>query len=86
MTVHNTPCVLWQADVALAIVHLLHKMPTRVLDSKLPQLLTKLTGVLRDRLESARDGARNCLGDIAVVLGARYVPVIVRGCYVVSLC
>lgn len=64
--------------VALAIVNLLMKLPIATREQKLPQLLTKLTWVLRDRHQSSRDGARVVLGQVAQTLGSKYVHDIVK--------
>jgi U3 small nucleolar RNA-associated protein 20 len=64
--------------VALALVNLMVKLPKVTLESLLPQLLTKVAGVLRDRLQSARDQARTTLAEISTILGPYYVPFIIR--------
>lgn len=65
-------------QVALAIVKVLLRLPKYDMDSKLPQLFTRVTGVLRDRLESSRDGARVCLGEIVKQLGPEYFGPVLR--------
>ena len=74
----GVPLTILRPQVALAIVKVLMKLPRTTMDAKLPQLLTRVTGVLRDRLESSRDGARVCLGEITKVLGPSYFAMILR--------
>jgi len=65
-------------QIALAIVNLLVKLPKVTLEAKLPQLVVKLTAVLRDRLQSTRDQARTTLGDIMQILGPFYAPFVIK--------
>lgn len=70
--------VVLRPQVALAIVKVLLNLPKSTMDSKVPQLFTRIAGVLKDRIESSRDGARICLGEIAKMLGPDYFGDIVR--------
>ena len=64
--------------VALAMASLLVKLPAETRDRWLPQLISQLAWVLRDRLQSSRDSARAVLGDMARLLGPGHLLAMVR--------
>ena len=78
LTVKVDESIKLRPTIALAIANLLSKLPTDILETQLPKLLTKLTGALRDRLQSSRDLVRNTLASIAKHLGPYYVAFIVK--------
>ena len=57
---------------------LLVKLPAETRDRWLPQLISQLAWVLRDRLQSSRDSVRVVLGDVARLLGPGNLLAMVR--------
>eukprot|EP00047_Mylnosiga_fluctuans_P015284 m.44907 g.44907 ORF g.44907 m.44907 type:complete len:2742 (-) comp5850_c0_seq1:279-8504(-) len=78
LTRKEDDAVVVHTPVALAIVKLLLQLPQATMHHQLPQLLTKVIGVLRDRLQSARDTAQATLVQIAKNLGPFYFKFIVK--------
>eukprot|EP00051_Salpingoeca_urceolata_P018873 m.268959 g.268959 ORF g.268959 m.268959 type:complete len:2685 (-) comp19297_c0_seq5:68-8122(-) len=67
-----------RAPVAYGIVKLLLQFPAQILEYKLPQLVTKMLVPLRDRMQSVRDATRASLIEITKLVGAHYVPFIIK--------
>lgn len=59
----------------LCVVQLL---PADVERIALPRCLSSIGGLLRSRLHSSRDAARDVLGDLALELGPEYMPTIIK--------
>ncbi|RKO94831.1 hypothetical protein BDK51DRAFT_29883, partial [Blyttiomyces helicus] len=64
--------------IALAIAKLLQRMPIESMELQLPKLLTTLCNLLRSRTQDARDSTRDTLVKISLLLGARFMPFIVK--------
>ena len=69
---------LLRPSVALAIVHLLLRLPSDFFDLHFSRLLTALLSQLQRREQDARDVARRVLVDAAVAVGAVHVSRILR--------
>lgn len=57
---------------------LLQLLPADVERIALPRCLTSIAGLLRSRLHSSRDAAREVLTDLALELGPEYLPTIIK--------
>lgn len=57
-----------RSPVMVALVRVLLQLPRETMDHHLPGLLTKLTGVLREKLQSVRDAARVALIEVRATL------------------
>ncbi|KXS20992.1 hypothetical protein M427DRAFT_499228 [Gonapodya prolifera JEL478] len=66
-----------RVPVALAIAKLLKRLPEDSLKQQLPQLLLSLCGLLRSRLQSARDSTRETLSKILDLLGPDYLSFVI---------
>jgi hypothetical protein len=49
-------------------------LPPEVERVSLPRVLTSIAGLLRSRLHSSRDAAREVLGQVSLELGPEYLP------------
>jgi hypothetical protein len=49
-------------------------LPRDVERVALPRVLTSIAGLLRSRLHSSRDAAREVLADVSLELGPEYLP------------
>ncbi|TPX64406.1 hypothetical protein SpCBS45565_g05899 [Spizellomyces sp. 'palustris'] len=67
-----------RVPLALAIAKLLQKLPEKSIQIQLPKLITTLCQFLRCRGQDARDRTRDTLVKIAEVLGAEYLPFILK--------
>ncbi|KNC97022.1 uncharacterized protein SPPG_07836 [Spizellomyces punctatus DAOM BR117] len=67
-----------RVPLALAIAKLLQKLPEKSIQVQLPKLITTLCQFLRSRGQDARDRTRDTLVKIAAVLGAEYLPFILK--------
>ncbi|KAJ3050202.1 U3 snoRNP protein [Rhizophlyctis rosea] len=64
--------------IALAIAGLLQKLPAASINIQLPKLLITLCNLLRSRGQDARDSTRDTLVKVALLLGAAYIPFILK--------
>lgn len=64
--------------IALALVKLLKKLPVSVLESNLPGVLYKVCHMLKSRSFTIRELTRKTLCSMAVELGPRYLPFMIR--------
>lgn len=55
-------------------VTVLQLLPPEVERVSLPRVLTSIAGLLRSRLHSSRDAAREVLGQVSLELGPEYLP------------
>lgn len=65
------PCPCPCSCVSLCVPQLL---PPEVERVSLPRVLTSIAGLLRSRLHSSRDAAREVLGQVSLELGPEYLP------------
>ncbi|KAJ3039093.1 U3 snoRNP protein [Rhizophlyctis rosea] len=64
--------------IAIAITQLLQKLPAVSINIQLPKLLITLCNLLRSRGQEIRDVTRDTLVKIALMLGAAYIPFILK--------
>uniref|UniRef100_A0A914X119 Small subunit processome component 20 homolog n=1 Tax=Plectus sambesii TaxID=2011161 RepID=A0A914X119_9BILA len=67
-----------RAPVALAMVKLLLKLPTAILDQHLPGIVLKLCELLKSRSRDVRDSARKTLVAVVDALGPKYLPFVIK--------
>ncbi|XP_025097744.1 small subunit processome component 20 homolog [Pomacea canaliculata] len=67
-----------RVPIAMAMVRLLQKLPSGALESRLPGILLRVCNFLKSRAESIRIIARDTLVKIALALGPRFLPFIVK--------
>jgi len=64
--------------VATTIVKVLKLLSEEEIKTRLPGLLTDICHILRSRAQESRDLTRACLCDIIVLLGAQYLPFLLK--------
>jgi hypothetical protein len=74
---HPLPCVLLHPLLCLCCVRL-QLLPRDVERVALPRVLTSIAGLLRSRLHSSRDAAREVLADVSLELGPEYLTHILQ--------
>ena len=67
-----------RAPVALAIVKLLQKMPDRIIRRQISGVFLKIGRLLKSRLLSIRQSARETLTEIMISLGPSYLPTLIK--------
>ncbi|KAJ8865827.1 hypothetical protein PR048_033349 [Dryococelus australis] len=67
-----------RVPVTLAVVKLLQRLPSYMMDNYLPGVIMKLCTFLKSRMDSIRRITRETLQKIVVTLGPRYLGMVVR--------
>ena len=67
-----------RVPVAVSLVKLLKLLPEKLLQQKLPGVLTDVCHILRSRAQDSRDITRKTLTEITVLLGPQYFSFIIR--------
>ncbi|RUS70515.1 hypothetical protein EGW08_021727, partial [Elysia chlorotica] len=67
-----------RVPIALALIKLLQSLPKGTLEYTLPGILLKICNFLRSRSRDVRTTARETLEKVALSLGSRYIPFIIK--------
>lgn len=67
-----------RVPIALALIKLLQSLPQGTLEHTLPGILLKICNFLRSRSRDVRTTARETLEKVALSLGCRYIPFIIK--------
>ncbi|KAF8430325.1 armadillo-type protein [Tirmania nivea] len=67
-----------RVPVAVSLVKLLRLLPEKLLQQKLPGVLTDVCHILRSRAQDSRDMTRKTLTEITALLGPQYFSFIIR--------
>lgn len=76
--VRDDDTIVARAPLAEAAINLTLCLSPDKIEGELPKILTSMCQVLRSRSEELREAIRKSLGKIAIALGARYLPFIIK--------
>lgn len=74
----RSPPTMFRAPVAIALGHLLTRLPEADIDTLVSLLVNPLTNALRSRMLTTRDSAKRALTSVLLMLGSKYFSYILR--------